>query len=89
MVGIAVFLNGVLPKLTALVWALLGYSFFMLYFGRMFEFPEIAARISPYGNIPQYPLESITFTPLAALCVITSLLCLAGISLYRRRDIGA
>jgi ABC-2 type transport system permease protein len=88
MVAITALLVGLFPKLIAAVWVLLCYSFMMLYFGRMFDIPEWAARISPFGNIPQLPIEEFSATPIVLLSVIAALLCAVGLAGYRRRDIA-
>lgn len=86
--SIAVFLTGLLPKLSGLVWAMFGYTFIILYFGRLMDVPEWAMRITPFGNIPQLPLQEFTIVPLIVLSIIAVLLCAIGVTAFLRRDIG-
>jgi len=88
MAALAALLLGVLPKLSAFVWALLSYSFLMLYFGRLFNVPDMAKRISPYGNVPMWPVEELKAAPMVILCVIAAVFFVAGYVCYTRRDVG-
>ena len=87
MIGLTTFLVGLLPKLKSLVWLLFGYSFLMFYFGRLFNMPEIALELSPFGNIPQLPVEKFTVLPLVVLCLIAIGLTVIGVWGFERRDI--
>ena len=89
MIGLAVLLIGVLPKATGLVWAVYGLALFMGMFGRMDILPAWTLNLSPFGHIPQYPMETITWLPLAVLTVVAVGLTVVGLVGYRRRDIGA
>jgi len=86
--GLAVLLVGFLPRLSALVWAVFGYSFVVLYLGKILDVPEWAVRLSPFGNIPQVPVEDFALIPLAVLTLVALLLALPGLWHYRERDIG-
>jgi ABC-2 type transport system permease protein len=87
MIGLATFFVGLLPKLKSLVWLLFGYSFIMFYFGRLFKVPEIAIKLTPFGNIPQLPIEQFSVLPLVVLCVIAVGLTVVGVWGFERRDI--
>ncbi|MDR1669940.1 MAG: hypothetical protein LBR76_08285 [Oscillospiraceae bacterium] len=88
MVGLAAFLVGCAPKLTALIWAVFGYAFLMFYFGRIFNTPEWALKLSPFGSVPQVPLEDVSAVPLTILFILAVALCAAGFAGYGRRDVG-
>jgi ABC-2 type transport system permease protein len=88
MTGIAVLLVGFLPKLTAINWAMFGYTFFVMYFGRVMDVPEWAQRITPFGNIPQLPVQEFTATPLIILTLISAAFIAIGVWRYKQRDIG-
>jgi ABC-2 type transport system permease protein len=87
MISFAVFLIGMFPKLISLAWIMFGYSFLVFYFGRMFSLPEIALRVTPFGNIPQLPVQAFSFLPLVILCVIAVGFCALGIIGFEKRDI--
>jgi ABC-2 type transport system permease protein len=87
MLGFATLLVGVLPRFVTLSWLVLGYSFAMLYFGRLFDVPKWAAMLSPFGNVPRLPVEEFRLVPLLILCGIAIVLTLGGILRYKERDI--
>lgn len=86
MVSLAVFLTGVLPRLTGLVWLYLLYSLIVLYLGGLFQFPDWMGQLSPFGHIPEVPLEDVAFMPMFILSLIVLVLAIAGIVGYNKRD---
>ena len=87
MIGLGVLTYGMRPRFTGLTWLLLGYSFFVVYLGRMLQLPEWMETLSPYGYIPQVPVEEIHFWTLAGLTVLASILIFFGFTRFKRRDI--
>jgi len=85
--GAAALLVGALPKFTAFIWALYGYSFLMFYFGRLFDIPEWVKRIAPSGNVPQYPIEEFSLSSVIIPAAIAAMLFAAGLGFYGKRDI--
>ncbi|NMH74686.1 ABC transporter permease [Bacillus sp. RO2] len=87
MTGIGVAIIGLKPKLTGLTWLVLGYSFFVVYLGGMLKLPDWMANLSPYGHIPQIPVEEINYLTLATLSLIAIILMIVGFFGFRNRDI--
>ena len=87
MIGAAAFLIGFSPKLTGFVWLYLTYSFFVLYLGGLFQFPDWVGKLSPFGYIPQIPVESMEWAPVIILIAIAASLIVFGFIGYRKRDI--
>lgn len=87
MIGLTVFLIGFFPKFTPLIWMYIIYSFFVLYLGGLMQFPEWVGNLSPFGHIPEVPLEKITFLPLFLLSAMAVVLVLLGFIGFRRRDL--
>ncbi|WP_416147438.1 ABC transporter permease [Salipaludibacillus sp. HK11] len=87
MIGVAVFLIGVLPKLTQLTWLYVFYSFIVLYLGGMFQFADWVGKLSPFGYIPQAPIEEMTYLPLFVLSIVAVALMIVGFVGYNKRDI--
>jgi ABC-2 type transport system permease protein len=87
MTGCAALLVGVLPKLTALVWAVIGYSFVAIYLGLLLNFPEWTIQITPFGHIPQLPVDEFALAPLAVIAAIAVALTGVGAWRYADRDI--
>ncbi len=87
MVSIAVLLIGKAPNAVSAVWGYLLYSFIVVYLGGLLQFEEWLSVLSPYGHVPQLPVEDVNVTALATLTFLT-LLCLgAGYIAYNKRDI--
>ncbi|MFC7063734.1 ABC transporter permease [Halobacillus seohaensis] len=87
MIGITVLLFGFLPKLTNLIWLYVFYSFIVLYLGGMFQFPEWVGKLSPFGYVPDAPIEEVTFMPMFLLSVLAVALIAAGFIGFKKRDI--
>ncbi|MCA1038335.1 ABC transporter permease [Bacillus infantis] len=88
MAGAAVFLLGYLPKLTGLIWIILGYSFVIVYLGSLLQFPEWLEKLSPFGYVPSLPAEEFNLGPLLLLIGAAAVSALAGFTGYRNRDLG-
>ncbi|MGD7022327.1 ABC transporter permease [Rossellomorea vietnamensis] len=86
-ITIAVLLVGFAPKLTGLAWLYLGYSFFVVYLGGLFQFDEWVANISPFAHIPELPIEEMNYLKVFLLTILAVILAAAGFAGYRRRDI--
>lgn len=90
MIGIAVLLIGLLPKMTSVIWGYFGFSFFVTFMGRLPNFlPEWVAKLTPFGWIPNLPVDEINFARIAILTVIAVVLMIIGFAAYRRRDVSA
>ena len=87
MIGVAVFLIGWLPKQTGLIWFYLVYSFIVLYLGDLFQFPNWLGKLSPFGYIPQLPVDEMQWLPVISLVVIAAVFIVVGLIGYRKRDI--
>ncbi|MDL4840890.1 ABC transporter permease [Aquibacillus rhizosphaerae] len=87
MISIAAFLIGFLPKLLSMIWLYVFYSFMVLYLGGLFQFSDWVGQLSPFGFIPQYPVEDMKYFPLLLLILIAIVFMIAGVFGYRNRDI--
>jgi ABC-2 type transport system permease protein len=87
MIGLAVLLIGFMPKLSPLVWLYLFYSFVVLYFGNIFQFPDWVGKLSPFGYIPELPVDEMEWTPVIILTIVAIGLTVVGMLGYNKRDI--
>ncbi|MGO4890362.1 ABC transporter permease [Anaerobacillus sp. MEB173] len=87
MISIAVFLIGVLPKFTNFIWFYVFYSFIVLYLGGLFQFSEWVGKMSPFGHVPQAPIEEFSIMTLMLLCMVAFVLFVIGFVGYNHRDI--
>ncbi|CAM3877936.1 ABC transporter permease [Aeromicrobium ponti] len=87
MISAAVSLIGYFPKLTSLIWLYVFYSFVVLYFGSLFRFSDWIGNLSPFGHVPQAPVEEFSIMPLIVLSIISVALSLLGFIGFNKRDI--
>ena len=85
--GIAALLTGLLPSLTALVWAYFGMSFYVIYLGRMMDIPDALLELSAFGALPNYPVDAFRAAPVVAVAAVALALLAAGAALYARREV--
>lgn len=88
MIGLSALLMGWFKSLTGFVWLYLAFSFVVVYMGSLFQFPEWVVQVSPFGHIPQWPIEEMDIGAAAVLAGIAILLAIAGVVGYNKRDIG-
>jgi ABC-2 type transport system permease protein len=86
-IGLAVFLYGLFPRKAGYSWAIVVYSFFVLYLGGALQLPEWLTYLSPFGHIPSMPAQDFELVPLLALTGVALVLMVIGFIGYRRRDI--
>jgi len=87
MLGLGIFVVGVLPKAAALCWAYFTYIFIVGFFGDLLNMPAWAMKMSPFHHIPQLPLENMRVFPLLILTAAALALTVCGLLFYRRRDV--
>ena len=87
MIGLATVLVGVFPKLTSISWGYLIYSFIVVYFGGLMDIPDWMVNITPFGHIPQVPMEEINLLTMSLLLLVAIFLTVIGFIGFRRRDV--
>ncbi|MGN7410695.1 ABC transporter permease [Sporosarcina sp. SAFN-010] len=87
MIGVSSLLIGIAPRWSSLVWLYIVYSFVTLYLGSLFQVPDWAARLSPFGWVSEWPSESVNWMAEGGLLAIAAVLVVIGLFGYRRRDI--
>ncbi|MGH3735259.1 MAG: ABC transporter permease [Micromonosporaceae bacterium] len=87
--GMAVAGFGLLPRATALAWALVVYAILITYLGGLLDLPGWALNLSPYTHVPRMPADEFTATPLLILTGVAAVLVALGLAGFRRRDLEA
>lgn len=85
-IGTSMVLTAYLHKFTFLVYVYLGYAFVSVYLGALAGFPEWTKKLTPFGYIPQYPIEEIKIIPIIVIVGIAISLAIMGLLGYRKRD---
>ncbi|MCM3716364.1 ABC transporter permease [Alkalihalobacillus oceani] len=87
IVGLGAFFVGVFPQASVFAWLYLVFSFIANYFGELFQFPSWLMQLTPFGHVPQLPMDEFNYAPAGVLLLVaTGLFALAFLG-YRRRDI--
>jgi len=85
--GFAFALTGVVPRLTAIAWALFAVFVLIGYVGELLNLPDVALDVSPFRHTPRFPVSDISPAPLFILGALTAALGWLGYMGLRRRDI--
>lgn len=89
LLGLAVALYGLAPRLLGVTWAVYVYGTVMSLFGEMLDFDESILGTSPFQHVGQYPAEDISWGAVAILTGIAAVLTAIGAAGFRRRDLTA
>ncbi len=87
MLGITVTLIGISVKFSSFVWGYLLYSFIVVYLGNLLQFPEWMMKLSPFGHIPQLPIEDMDWGVTVSLTLLAVVFMFIGFIGYRKRDL--
>jgi len=87
MLGIVILIIGAVPKATGAMWGYFAFSLFFMFFGRMNIFPDWMQKLTPFGFVPQLPIDKINYLTLGLMVLVAAALTTAGFILYRRRSI--
>lgn len=86
-IGLAALALGWLPKLGKVIYAYLGYSFALNYFGGILDLPEWFSKTAIQSWIPRMPMEEFDGTVFAVITAISICFLLIGYLGYKKRDL--
>ncbi|HVW41961.1 MAG TPA: ABC transporter permease [Amycolatopsis sp.] len=86
--GIAVLVFGAAPKYVMAGWSVASLSLALALYGPVLQLPQIVVDFSPFAHVPKLPSAAFTATPLLWLCLIAVVALAAGLTGFRRRDVG-
>lgn len=81
-------LLGAAPRALPVIWAALGYCFFVAFFGDGLDLPDWLRGISPFEHVPEAPATALEPGPLIWLSLVALALTAAALAALRHRDIG-
>lgn len=87
LLGLAVILYGLAPRLVGLTWAVFVYGAALSLFGDMMELDDAVLDTSVFRHIDQHPAEDISWTAVGLLTLIAAILVAVGAVCFRRRDL--
>ena len=88
MVGLAIALDGLVPRLVGVSWAILLACIVEGFLGAVLGLPHWLSDLSPFERVPQLPAANLTLLPLVVMSAGAAGLTLIGLTGLRRRDIG-
>jgi ABC-2 type transport system permease protein len=88
LLGLALALYGLAPRLTGLTWAVFAYGAVLSLFGDMMELDDAVLGTSVFRHIGQYPAEDVSWAAVGLLAGIALLLAGIGAAGFRRRDLA-
>ena len=86
--AVAVFVIGVRPRASLVVWLGVLLSFGLTLLGPTFRLPNWALGISPFWHVPTVTSAVVDASGLLWISVVTAALVLGGFVGFRRRDLG-
>ena len=87
VVGVAVILFGLFPRLTSLSWGVLVMSLLLGQLGQILQFPQWSLDVSPFSHIPRLPSADVEVVPLLVLTALAVAMTAIGLRGFQRRDI--
>ena len=87
MVGLAVAIWGLWPRLGWLAWALYVWFLVIGEFGALWELPRWAMDLSPFAHSPIAPGPDPDYAGLVGLLVVAAALLAVGLGRFTRRDV--
>lgn len=85
-IGLAAFVLGWYPKLGKAIYAYLGYSFALNYFGGILDLPEWFSKTAVQSWIPRMPIDPFDGVIFITMTAISIVLMVLGYIGYHRRD---
>ena len=87
LLGLAVALYGLAPRMIGLTWAVFVYGAVLSLFGDMLELGDAVLETSVFRHIGQHPAEDISGAAVGLLTLIAAALTTVGAARFRRRDL--
>jgi ABC-2 type transport system permease protein len=88
MVGLAIALDGLVPRWVGASWVILVACVVVGFLGAVLHLPRWLQDLSPFERVPQLPAASLTLLPLLVISAVAAALMLIGLASLQRRDIG-
>lgn len=87
VVGLAVILVGIYPKISNALWLYVAFCFIVIYLGGLLELPEWLMNLSVFQHIQQYPADNLQWSTLMIILMISLSCTIIGFISYNKRDI--
>ncbi|CAN5799306.1 exporter of polyketide antibiotics [soil metagenome] len=88
LAGLTVLLLGLAPRWVTAAWGAVAASLVIEQLGQILRLKGWVSGLSPYSHLPQMPGSELRILPLVVLSGVAAFLVAAGLTGFRRRDIG-
>lgn len=88
VIGLGVLLLGISNRLFKLIWAYVGYLFFVAYMGNLVELDDIFHMITPFYYLNNVPIEEMDWIGVLGVSGVSVILFIIGWILFKRRDLS-
>lgn len=88
LAGLTVLLFGLVPRWVKAAWGAVAASLVIGQLGQILRLEGWITGLSPYSHLPQMPGSEMRVLPLVTLSGLAAVLVAAGVTGFRRRDIG-
>jgi ABC-2 type transport system permease protein len=88
LAGVTVVLFGLAPRLSAASWAVLAACLLLSQLGPVLHLDRWVMDLSPFTHVPRLPGGEASAGPLLTLVAVAAALTAAGLTGFRRRDVG-
>jgi polyether ionophore transport system permease protein len=85
--GVAIALFGLAPRLSTTAWLVVVAALLIGQLGGILRLNRWVTDLSPFTHVPRVPGHEVTATPLIWLTAVATLLTVAGLIGFRRRDL--
>lgn len=86
--GLGVLLLGISRSLFKLIWAYIGYLFFVAYLGNLVELGDIFHMLTPFHYLNNVPIDNMDWIGFTGIIGVGIVLFIAGLILFKRRDLN-
>lgn len=87
LLGLAVALYGLVPRLIGMTWAVFGWGAALSMFGDIMQLGDPVLATSVFRHVGQYPAQDISWPAIGVLSVVSVVLVAIGALGFRRRDL--
>lgn len=87
LLGLAVALYGLAPRLIGLTWVVFVYGAALSLFGDMLELDDAVLATSVFRHVGQHPAEDISWAAVGVIALAAAVLLAVGAACFRRRDL--
>ncbi|QPS71567.1 ABC transporter permease [Lactococcus garvieae] len=87
VLGLLGLLMAFVPRVSSLIWAYLGFTFFMSYIGNLLDLPAWINNLNVFHHISRLPVETMDWNNFMLILALALIFAVMGMLAYRQRDL--